>query len=64
MATEFVIKDGASTVLWRGHLPANGDQVSITLGPPLRGTANTAVNIACVATGAQVYANVRGFTAP
>lgn len=64
VATEFVIKDGASTVLWRGHLPANGDQVSITFDPPLRGTANTAVNIACVTTGAQVYANVRGFTAP
>lgn len=65
VATEFVIKDGASTVLWRGHLAAamNGS-ADITFEPPLRGSAATAINIACITTGAQVYASLQGYAAP
>lgn len=61
VAGEFVIKDGASTVLWRGHLSANMlDTDVIRFSPPLRGTANTAINIACLTTAQQVYANLQG----
>lgn len=63
VATEFVIKDGA-TVIWRTQLPANmADAQNITFMTPLRGTAATAVNVACIATGAAVYANLQGFSA-
>lgn len=60
VAGEFVVKDGAA-VMWRGHLSANqvnGEEV--VFRPPLKGTANTAVNIACITTGQQVYANLQG----
>lgn len=61
-ATEFVIKDG-STVIWRGHLAASmGTSDVHVFNPPLRGTANTAINIACITTGAQVYASLQGYT--
>lgn len=63
-ATEFVIKDGASTVLWRGMLPANAPNCIVEFPTPLRGTAATAVNVACVTAGAAVYANVQGYIAP
>lgn len=65
VATEFVIKDGASTVLWRCQLPANmtGDLV-VQFPNPLRGTAAAAVNVACLTTGAAVYANLQGYIAP
>lgn len=63
-ATEFVIKDG-STVLWRAYLPASMPAaVSVNFANPLKGTANTAVNIACITTGAQVYADVQGYAGP
>ncbi|OKP91414.1 hypothetical protein [Paenibacillus sp. P32E] len=61
VATEFVIKDGA-TVIWRGYLPASMINADIIDFPtPLRGTAATAVNVACITTGASVYANVQGY---
>lgn len=63
-ATEFVIKDGASTVLWRGHLPGNAPAQQINFPTPLRGTAATAVNVACITTGAAVYCNIQGYIAP
>lgn len=63
--TEFVIKDGASTVLWRGHVPASATTGpgSFEFNPPLRGSLNTAINIACITTGTQTYANLQGFVA-
>ena len=63
-ATEFVIKDGASTVLWRCHLPANASNVSIQFNPALRGTAATDINVACITTGTATYANLQGYIAP
>lgn len=60
VAGEFVIKDGA-TVMWRGHLAANMlNAEELNFKPPLKGTANTAVNIACITTGQQVYADLQG----
>lgn len=64
VATEFVIKDGA-TVIWRTQLPATmaGSQ-DVSFDPPLRGTAATAVNVACITTATVTYANLQGFIAP
>lgn len=64
VATEFVVKDG-STVIWRTQLPASmAGSIDCTFSPPLRGTAATAVNVACITTGAAVYANLQGYIAP
>ena len=64
VATEFVILDNA-TPLWRGFLPANNATTySFEFITPLRGTAATALNIQCLTTGAQVYANLQGYAAP
>ena len=62
VATEVVLKDGA-TVIWRGHLPANAPMSEIVFENPLRTTAATALNFACITTAAQVYVNAQGFTA-
>ncbi|TIN10377.1 hypothetical protein [Mesorhizobium sp.] len=62
--TEFVIKDGA-TVIYRGFLKALGvGSLRIVFPSPLRGTAATALNIACITTGSQVYFNCGGYVAP
>ena len=63
VATEVVLKDGA-TIIWRGHLPANAPMSEIIFENPLKTTANTALNFACITTGAAVYVNAQGFTAP
>jgi hypothetical protein len=64
VATDVVIKDG-STVLWTGNFPASMvAPVPIEFPTPLRGTAATAVNIACLTTGANVLMNAQGFIAP
>jgi hypothetical protein len=64
VATEVQVKDGA-TVIWRGHLSANMTSADIVeLPTPLRGSPATALNIACVTTGASVYASLQGFQAP
>jgi hypothetical protein len=62
-ATEVVIKDG-STVIARLHMAANTGNVPFMFDPPLSTTANTALNVACITTGAAVYANAQGFTSP
>jgi hypothetical protein len=63
VATEVVLKDGA-TIIWRGHLPANAPMSEIIFENPLKTTANTALNFACITNGAAVYVNAQGFTAP
>lgn len=60
--TEVVIKDG-STVLWRGWAEQTGGGVSAKFDPPLRGTANTAINVANITNGSQTYFNLQGFSA-
>lgn len=63
VATEFVIKDGA-TVIWRGLLPANMAYArDVPLVTPLRSSANAAFNVACITTGAAVYFNAQGYAA-
>ena len=61
-ATEVVLKDG-STVIWRGHLPANAPNLHIDFSTPLKTTANAALNFACITTAAAVYVNAQGYTA-
>ena len=66
ISTELMILDGAAgTVLWRGWLQAAGGGYSINFDPPLRGTANTLLEIDEVtATGtAGVLFNATGFVA-
>lgn len=66
IATEVVIKDGA-TVIWRETLgtqmlPSSAAQRTFPI--PLRGSANTALSVACVTIGAAVYVNAQGYIAP
>lgn len=62
--TDVQIRDGASgTVLWRGFAKAAGGGVSATFDPPLRGTANTLIEVACGTTGSATYFNLQGFIA-
>jgi hypothetical protein len=64
VATDVVIKDG-STARVTIHCPANmALPACIEFPVPLRGTAATAVNIACLTTGANVLMNAQGFAAP
>lgn len=63
VATEFVVLDGA-TVIWRGHLATNSAPVDVCFNTPLRGSAATALNVQALTTGAQVYCNLRGYSAP
>ena len=65
-STEVMIRDGASgTVLWRGWAQAAGGGCADKFDPPLRGTANTLVEIAEVTTTgtAGVLVNVSGYEA-
>lgn len=64
VATEFVIKDGA-TVIFRSWLPANmqGDH-DYRFATPLKGTANAAINFQAITTGANIYVNAQGYVAP
>jgi hypothetical protein len=66
-ATEVVIRDGAAgTVLWRIKIPTVGlDAANFDFACPLRGTANTLLEVATLtASGAgAVYVNLQGFIA-
>jgi hypothetical protein len=66
ISTEVVIRDGAAgTVLWRGWAQAAGGGQVEKLDPPLRGTANTLIEIAEVTATATtgVLVNLQGFSA-
>lgn len=63
-ATEVVVKDG-STVIWRMHCSAAATEPAcVIFDPPLVGTKNTALNVACVTNSTATYVNAQGFTAP
>ena len=63
-ATEFQIKDGAATVLWRCQLPANSGLLGISFPSPLKGAANAVLNVQAVSAGSVVIANLQGYAAP
>lgn len=65
VSTEVVIRDGAAgTVLWRTWAQTAGGGISKTFNPPLRGSANTLVEIAEITTTvtAGVLVNLQGYT--
>lgn len=68
-ATEIAIRDGAGgTVLWRGKLQTTATDSatgsgSITFNPPLRGTANTLMEVVTLtAVTGGVFVNAQGYT--
>lgn len=61
VSTLVEIRDGATTVIWRGYALAAGGGFSITFPVPLRGTAATAVTASCITTGSNVYVSCTGF---
>lgn len=67
-ATEIAVRDGAAgTVLWRGRLQtsARSGSESIQFNPPLKGTANTLLEvITLTAVTGGVYVNAQGYMAP
>jgi len=63
-ATQVVIKDGA-TVIWRGHVSASPLTTdTIVFASPIHTSDNTALNIACITTGAALLVNAQGYIAP
>ena len=62
VGTEVVVKDG-STVIHRGYAAAAGGGYSLKFDPPLRGTAATALNVACITTGSATHVSASGFSA-
>lgn len=62
VGTEVVIKDG-STVIHRGYAAAAGGGYTLTFPTPLRGTAATALNVACITTGSATVVSASGFSA-
>ena len=62
--TDVQIRDGAAgTVMWRGWAESSGGGASVIFDPPLRGTANTLVEVACGTTGSTTYFNLQGYVA-
>lgn len=63
-ASEIVIKDGASTVLWRGYaLATTGAMSTLSFSPPLRGSVNTAMNVAMITTASATRVSAQGYQA-
>lgn len=65
-ATELAIRDGAAgTVLWRGKVQTAATQDrTITFDPPLKGTANTLMEVVTLTASVSggVFVNATGFT--
>ena len=63
--TDVQIRDGASgTVVWRGYVPAMANGECHKFDPPLKGTANTLMEVGLSsATTVAVYVNAQGFIA-
>lgn len=61
VSTVVEIRDGATTVLYRGYALAAGGGFSVTLPVPLRGTAATAITASCITTGSNVYVSASGY---
>jgi hypothetical protein len=64
VGTDVQIRDGASgTVLYRFYAVANGGGVREVFSVPIRGSANTLLEVACGTTGSAIYVDAQGFTA-
>jgi hypothetical protein len=62
VATEVVIKSGASDILWRIDLDANSPMMTVEFPQPLRAATNTALTAACITTSSETYVNAQGYT--
>ena len=65
IATEIVIKDGV-IIVWRGFVGVGtvlNSAVGVSFATPLRTTAATNLNFACITTGSSVYVNAQGYVA-
>lgn len=63
VATEVVIKDG-STIIWRRNFGAlYAGAGTFNFSPPLKSTAATALNVACITTSSETYVNAQGYSA-
>ena len=63
-ATTLIILDGA-TAKWTVSLPTSmTTPLHFTFPTPLQSSANAAINVNCGTTGANVYVNMSGYTAP
>lgn len=63
-ATEVVVNDGAAgTAIWRGWVPATSGVLLVTFPTPLKGTANTLTEVACVTTGTATRVSAQGYAA-
>lgn len=63
VGTVVELKDG-STVVHRGYAAPLGGGYTVTFPTALKGTAATAINVACVTTGSNTYVNASGYVAP
>lgn len=62
VASEIVIKDGTTTVLWRGRAPASMlNSTVITFDPPLKGSQNTAMVVAMITTATATVVSAQGW---
>jgi len=55
------IRDGTTTVIFRGYAAPAGGGFSVTFPVPLKGTANTAINAYNITTGSNTYVSASGF---
>lgn len=60
VGSEVVIKDG-STVIFRQWAGSGGNGFTRKFDPPLVGSNNTALNVACITDSAKVYVNAQGY---
>ena len=63
VGTVVELKDG-STVIHRGYAAPLGGGYTVTFPMALKGSAATAVNVACVTTGSNTYVSASGYVAP
>lgn len=64
VASEIEIRDG-STVIWRGYAPASMTvPISVVFPVPLRGSANTAINVAMATTATATRVSAQGYQSP
>lgn len=64
VASEFEIRDGATTVLYKGHLSASmATTEKFSFDLPLRSSVNTALNIVILTTGTNTYVSSQAYKA-
>lgn len=63
VASELVLLDGGSTVMWRGFAPATtGDEKSIPFILPLKSSVGNAINVQMVTTASATRVSAQGYT--